>query len=231
MAIRKIIVVGLGMVAVATCLLINSCTHAPYVMPIGLRTGDPEICFERDILPIFISKCTNTGCHNAASHESGYQLDSYNNIVRKGIVPGNKAASKIWESIAISSFDVEKMPLNAPGLSARDLDLIGRWIATGAIDSGVSCGISTCDSGSFAYASNIAPIMNTYCVGCHNTASSAGGMLTNYASVKNAAVNGRLIGNITHAAGYKPMPPSGTGLSACQIAQIKNWVATGTPNN
>ena len=230
MAIRKIIIVGLGLVAVASCLLINSCTHAPYMMPIGMRTGDPEICFERDILPIFISKCTNTGCHDA-SGKSGYRLDSYQDIVRKGIVPGNKAASKIWESVAISSFDVTKMPMNAPGLSASDLDLIGRWIATGAIDSGVSCGISTCDSGRFAYAANIAPIMNTYCVGCHNTSSSAGGMLTDYTSVKNAAVNGRLIGNITHASGYKPMPPSGTGLSACQIAQIKNWVATGAPNN
>ena len=82
---------------------INSCTHAPFVLPENQRTNDPNICFERDILPIFISNCTQSGCHNAQSNKSGYVLDSYNNIIKKGIVPGNYAASKIWMSVVYNT--------------------------------------------------------------------------------------------------------------------------------
>src|ERR1017187_4160253 len=91
--------VFLGMIIFfgAGTIAINSCVHAPYVLPANLRTNDPNICFERDILPIFISNCTKSGCHNAQSHVGGYVLDNYQNIVSKGIVPGNYAASKLYE--------------------------------------------------------------------------------------------------------------------------------------
>jgi hypothetical protein len=52
-----------------------------------------------------------------------------------------------------------------------------------------------------------------------------------YNSVKTAAVNGRLIGDISHLAGYNAMPQNGTMLQDCQIIQVKKWVATGAPNN
>jgi len=213
------------------CFILNSCTHSPWVMPVGERTADPTICFERDVLPIFVSKCTNKGCHDAASHKGGYKLDSYVDIMKKGIVPGNTAASTIWEAIAIKTFNVSKMPIGGSGLTASDFDLIGRWIKAGAVDSGVACSLSTCDSANFTYAADIEPIMQTYCVGCHSSASSTGGSLADYNSVKNAAVNGRLIGNIRHETGYNPMPSAGFSLSECQIAQIQNWVAAGALDN
>ena len=46
---------------------------------------DTGICFKRDILPIFNSNCAVSGCHNKTKAEEGYILDSYQNIVRKGI--------------------------------------------------------------------------------------------------------------------------------------------------
>jgi hypothetical protein len=123
------------------------------------------------------------------------------------------------------------MPAGAPALSATDLDLLRRWIATGAIDSGVSCSIISCDSNNFTYSGAIAPLMQKYCIGCHNSPSVAGGSLMDYASVREASVNGRLIGNISHLPGYNAMPTTGITLSACEIAQIKKWVAAGAVNN
>ena len=218
-----------GITFISTCIIAYSCTHAPYVLPVNQRTGDPSICFERDILPIFISNCAKSGCHDAASHESGYSLDNYTNIMKKGIVPGNVAASRIWESVAIKEFGIETMPPAAPALSATDLYLLRRWIETGAVDSG-ACN-SICDSNNISYSAGIQPLMQRYCTGCHNSNSAPGGSLTDYASVREAAVNGNLIGNIAHLPGYKPMPTTGVMLTACEIAQVKKWVTAGALNN
>ena len=208
---------------------INSCTHAPFVLPENQRTNDPNICFERDILPIFISNCTQSGCHNAQSNKSGYVLDSYNNIIKKGIVPGNYAASKIWMSVVYNTGEGGKMPKNAPALTATELDLIKRWIAYGAVDSGACT--NSCDTANFTYNKAILPLIQTYCVGCHNSASAPGGGLTDYTSIMTAAVNGRMIGDISHQAGYNAMPKGGLTLSDCQVTQVKKWVAAGALNN
>lgn len=206
--------------------VLEACVHAPRVMPETRRTNAPGVCFERDILPIFVSNCAKSGCHDAATAEDGYILDNYQNIMRKGIVPGNVAASKIYESMIE---DDERMPKDAPPLSIAQLDLIKQWITAGAVDSG-SCS-SPCDSANYTYSGAIAPMMRLYCTGCHSSAAAPGGSLTDYNSVMNAAVLGKLIGSISHAAGYKVMPPSGIQLSACEITQVKKWVAAGAPDN
>ncbi len=206
-----------------------SCTHQPYVMPESQRTNDPNICFERDVLPIFISNCAKSGCHDAASHESGYVLDNYAHIMKKGIVPGNSAASKIWLSVTLSNTEGGKMPQNGPALNGVQLDVIKRWIVTGAVDSGACT--DNCDSNNITYSGGIAPMMQLYCVGCHNSASASGGSLADYNSVMTAAVTGRLIGDVADSAGYNHMPKGGSSLSACQVTQIRKWVAAGAPNN
>lgn len=209
-------------------IVFNACTHQPYVLPEGSRTGDPSICFERDILPIFISNCAKSGCHDSHSGESGYVLESYADITRKGIVPGNSAASRIWQSIAIDRGG-DWMPKGGPALTEGQKWLVRRWIETGAIDNGVC--EAPCDSSNFTYSGAIAPMMAKYCTGCHSSPSAQGGALTDYASVREAAVNGKLIGNIAHLPGYNPMPPVGVTLSDCQVNQVRNWVASGAPNN
>ena len=211
-------------------IFMNSCVHQPYVLPVNMRTGDASICFERDVLPIFQSNCAKSGCHDAGAHKGGYALDNYADVVKKGIVPGNPAASKIWESVSMKIFGVEFMPVDGPALSAADLNVIRLWIETGAIDSG-ACNTSPCDTSNYSYSGVIAPMMQTYCTGCHNSSSSVGGNLVDYSSVMTAAVNGRLIGDIAHQAGYNAMPLGGNMLQDCQITQVKKWVAAGAPNN
>lgn len=225
---RNVLAVAAAGVVVSS-VVFYSCVHQPYVMPVSQQTGDPEICFERDILPIFQSNCAKSGCHDAASHEEGYVLDNYANIRRRGIVPGNPAASKIYKSITTETGE-DFMPRNAPALSAANVLLIKRWIQGGAIDSG-ACTTTICDTNSFTYSGVIAPMMQQYCTGCHNSASASGGSLMDYASVKNAALSGKLTGTISHASGYSPMPQGGTKLIDCKITQVKKWVAAGAPND
>src|SRR5689334_22148052 len=52
---------------------------------------DPDsVYFINTVLPLFISNCAKSGCHDAASHEEGIILDSYASILASGeIVPGN----------------------------------------------------------------------------------------------------------------------------------------------
>jgi hypothetical protein len=235
MATRKkaVLLSGITFIVVAVSVtFINSCTHAPYVMPVSQRTGDPNLCFERDVLPIFVSNCAKSGCHDGGSGSEGedYVLNSYRGIVRRGIVPGNPAASRIWQSIAMNSFDVDHMPKDAPSLTSGQLSVIRRWIETGALDSG-ACAVTYCDTSNYTYSGAIAPMMQLYCIGCHSSASDPGGSLRDYNSVYAAAVNGRMIGNISHSPGYNAMPKGGIQLSDCQITQVKKWVAAGALNN
>jgi mono/diheme cytochrome c family protein len=73
--------------------------------------------------------------------------------------------------------------------------------------------------------------MTNQCVGCHKPGSLSGNIdLSTYSAVKVHADNGKLLGSITHAVGYSPMP-QGTKLSDCQITQIKNWISAGALNN
>lgn len=216
-------------VVAISAIVLHGCKHEPYVLPAVQQTGDPDICFERDILPIFQSNCAKSGCHDAASREDGYTLDNYANIVKKGIVPGNPAASKIFKSVTTETGE-DFMPKDAPPLSDASISLLRRWIAAGAVDGG-ACGSSPCDSNIFTYSGAVAPIMQTYCVGCHYGPSVPGGSLTDYASVREAAVNGKMLGDIKHLAGFNPMPQGGNKLSDCQIAQIQKWVDNGAPND
>ena len=52
---------------------ISSCTHDTDI------TGLPEVCFQRDVLPIFQNSCAMNGCHSGGSE---FSLTSYDQIVR-----------------------------------------------------------------------------------------------------------------------------------------------------
>lgn len=223
----------LTLIAILAIGLIIACKHEPPVQPGGGGLPIPgctytDICFESDVLPIFQSSCAKTGCHNAASAEGGYVLDSYANIIKKGVKPGNAGASKLYTILFKTGGD-QMPPLPSAPLSQAQRDSIGKWINSGAKNT-VNCNCN-CDTAKFTYAAVIKPIMDGSCVGCHNTASLGGGInLSNHAAVKAVAVNGKLMGSITHAAGYIAMPQGGK-LSDCQIKQVDKWIKAGSLNN
>lgn len=90
----------------------------------------------------------------------------------------------------------------------------------------------TDSTGTISYASKVVPILQSSCYGCHSGATPSGGQaMGTYTTDKAMAANGKLIGTITHATGFSPMPKGGSKLSACNIAVIQKWVTAGAPNN
>jgi hypothetical protein len=213
-------------------LAIHSCKHVPdsIIVPPG-STGNNGtlVCFESDILPILQTNCAKSGCHDAASHQGDYILNTYDNIIKRGIIPGNASNSKIYKTLFESGSDRMPPPPNLD-LTASQKALIGRWINEGAKNS-VNCSVG-CDTTQFKYNANIKPIMSTYCTGCHSGGAPSGNLdLTTYTGVNGVAITGRLVGAVTHSIGYAAMPKDQGKLKDCQIKQIQKWVNAGALNN
>ncbi|MBL7851685.1 MAG: hypothetical protein JNN04_12345 [Cyclobacteriaceae bacterium] len=83
-----------------------------------------------------------------------------------------------------------------------------------------------------SYQADVVPVMNQFCVSCHSgNFASAGVKLDSYTEVMKYVNNGQLVGTITWASGYSPMPKNGNKLSSCNISKIQAWIAAGSPNN
>jgi uncharacterized membrane protein len=210
-----------------------ACKHEPTALPPvpapppgGVGT---QVCFETDVLPLFQTNCAKSGCHDAASRQKEYVLDNYNNIISKGLVPGNATNSKIYKVLFETGND-KMPPLPNPDLTAAQKALIGKWINEGARNT-TGCGV-VCDSNQFRFAAEVRPILQTHCVGCHSGGTPSGSIdLSTHANVQQQALNGKLYGAITHTPGFSPMPQNAGKLRDCQIAQVRKWIAAGAPNN
>ncbi|QEC66742.1 hypothetical protein FRZ67_05275 [Panacibacter ginsenosidivorans] len=185
----------------------------------------PTVCFEGEVLPIFQTNCAKSGCHDATSHKEGYVFDNYKHITAKGIVPYQPHESEVYQVIA----EGEMPPKGNPKLTTEQVTLIRRWIRQGALNT-KNC--ITCDTTQYTYSGTISGIFETNCIGCHSTNNASGGIdLSTYAGASVVALNGRLVGAVTHAPGYSPMPQNAPMLPDCNITQIEKWVAAGAPNN
>ena len=107
--------------------------------------GTP-VSFGAQIQPIFNDNCTR--CHSGSSAPRGLRLDSansYANLVNvassevpslKRVNPGDDANSYLVQKIEGTAAVGGRMPLNSTPLSAANINLIRRWIAEGASNSG-----------------------------------------------------------------------------------------------
>lgn len=197
---------------------------------------DPDTAyFIKDVLPILLSSCGKSGCHDATAQE-GVRLDSYAATMASGVItPFNPGDSELWEKInETDPEDIMPPPPDAP-LDAARKEIIRKWIEQGALD--LTCD-ETCDTTNVTFTGTIWPdIIQKHCLGCHTGAGASGGVrLDSYDNVRSHALiptgqPGSLLGAITHAAGNSPMPQNQGMLSDCKIAQVKKWINDGTPNN
>jgi hypothetical protein len=102
---------------------IVSCTHTADL------SGLPAVCFDRDVLPVFLNSCAKSGCHDGGG-ESGLVLNTYSNIMN-GVVPGAPNSSSVYKSI-VKTTGENKMPPDQP-LSTENRILIRIWIEQGAV--------------------------------------------------------------------------------------------------
>lgn len=220
-------------------ILALSCQHKIVPQPGNNGTGDttaynnvpcsPDtVYFKNEILPVILSNCAMSGCHDAVSKQDGVQLTDYGSILSTTkTVPFNVNKSKLYEAITETDPD-DVMPPAGP-LPADVIAKIRKWIEQGALNN--SC--MSCDTvGTMSFSNHVQPVINAYCKGCHNGPGGGGGVdLSNYNGVSTAANNGSLTGSIQHLSGYSAMPKNGNKLSTCDITTIVKWVQDGAKNN
>lgn len=89
-----------------------------------------------------------------------------------------------------------------------------------------------CDTTSVKYSATIIPILNNYCLSCHNTSLPSSGVnLDGYSNVLIYVQNGQLWGTMNHNAGYNAMPKDEPKLDNCSLTKIKAWINQGALNN
>lgn len=194
--------------------------------PATSTCSSDTVYFQQHVLPLFISNCAMSGCHDAASHKEGINLTSYSSIMAGGIRAGYPGSSKLYKVIIDGS--MPQPPYNK--LSQDQINLLNKWITQGAKNN--SCVDAACDTANVTFAVSIKPIITNKCQGCHSSSSAGGGYdLSTYAGVKTVVTNGKLWGSVNFTSGYSAMPKGGTKLSTCELAKIKKWIDAGAPNN
>lgn len=199
-------------------ILLTTCTK---------HVASPDNCFNQSILPVFIVNCAQSGCHDATSKRAGYNLTSYDGIM-KGIKKNHALQSEIYREIRGNNPSMP--PKGYSKLSSRDVLKIKNWINFGAPQDNFC---SDCDTTLFGYTNRVEKIVQTWCVVCHKPGNTSGNIdLSNYSGVASAikSNNNAFLNSILHAPGYSPMP-KGAKLGDCEINAIKKWISGGYPEN
>lgn len=244
---RILLVCALGFVLSSTVVL-ESCQHEPFLLLTSnvddtTDTGGNDttsqtdssvilcspdtVYFRNTILPVLLSNCSMSGCHDVTSHEEGVVLTSYDRIMATGKINlGRPSRSELYE-VLVDSDPEDRMPKDKPPLKSEEIAQILKWIEQGAKDN--YC--NECDSSQALYALNIRPIIVRSCQGCHSGTSPGGGFdYTTYEGLQAVALNGKLVGAVSRLPGFKAMPES-SKLPDCDVSKIREWVRNGALNN
>jgi len=204
-------------------ILNTSCQHEP-----ELLSTNPEVCFDREVLPVIKSSCTMSGCHDGDKELP--PLDTYEDLLRL-VKTGKPVSSKLHEVLTANPNSESFMPPkpNEP-LTSAQINAISLWILQGAKHT--TCNDIPCDTLNVTFTGSILPITDTYCKGCHSGSNPDGGVtLTNYTTVKASIASGRFMGSVEQKTGFTAMPKGSSKLPACNITQLKKWINNGMPNN
>jgi uncharacterized membrane protein len=144
-------------------LIIGSCRHEIPIIPPDSTTAsgdsstscDPnKIYFQQQVLPILVSNCAKSGCHDNASHKEGIILTSYNSTMSTGGVrPGFPNNSKLYKVIQ----EGEMPPAGNTKLTQAQKTLIYNWILQGAEN--LVCQNACGDTINITYTLSVKPII------------------------------------------------------------------------
>lgn len=195
----------------------------------GVPCDPDSIYFQNQILPILVSNCTQSGCHNATDHEDGVILTSYQSLMStvEHVTDNNWGENKLMKVLLEDDPD-DRMPYQKPPLPQAQINLIGAWIQQGAKNNGCNENYGSCETAGVTYTTFVQSLVQARCQGCHSGATPQGGInLTTYSNVKSLALNGKLYGAVTRTTNW--MPSGGTKLDQCTIDKLKAWVDAGAP--
>lgn len=211
---------------------LSACTYEE-VTPVDYTGNTSGVCFESEILPVFQTNCTQSGCHNAVEKKHGFDLSGYEGIM-EGIYPGSPERSKAFQYMIKTGGNVMPPPPYSR-LDQATLNKIAQWIEEGARNT-TQCADTTtggntnptCDLSAVTYSGTVAPLMQLYCNGCHSGTAAAHNIRTDtYTNVKALAAKPSFMGSMQHLPGYSPMPQNASRLSTCQLDQIAKWIELG----
>lgn len=113
------------------------------VMPIAFAAtatisarGEEAIDFARDVQPLLKAHCFK--CHGQLKQQGGLRLDLKASALKggdsgeRGIVPGRALQSRVIQLVA-SKDDNERMPPEGEPLTAAQIELLKRWVDSGAV--------------------------------------------------------------------------------------------------
>ena len=234
---------GLIVGAITLAVAVFSCKHDP-IMPIDpdpnpnpdppvSATCDPDsVYFQNKILPLLVSNCTESGCHNAADAADGVVLTSYQSIMSsvEHIKDTNWGENKLVESLLETDLE-DRMPQGKPPLSTEQINLIKQWVSQGAVNNACDENAGMCDTINGAkYATFVKPLIQAKCQGCHSGSNPQGGVkLTTFAEIKTEALSGTLYNSVTKSSGW--MPKGGAKLDNCAISKLRIWIDGGALEN
>lgn len=188
------------------------------------------VYFRQKILPLIVSNCAMSGCHDAISKKEGVILTDYTNIIKE-VSTKNPTSSKLYTSLLETGEDRMPPPPMA-GFSKENIAMVLTWIKQGAKNNSCEASGTACITTNMSYAKDITPILQASCTGCHSGTKPQGAIdLTTYANVYTYALNGKLYGSVAHLAGYIAMPSASVSISSCEISKIKSWIDSGSKNN
>ena len=219
--------------------IISSCKHDPIVPidppvdpPLGGTCNPDTVYFQNTILPILVSNCTESGCHNTLDHKEGVVVTSYQTLLStvERVTLNDWGKNKLIKSLESTDLE-ERMPQNKPPLSTVEINLIKTWINQGALNNYCDENAGGCDTiGGSTYAGFVQPLIQSKCKGCHSGANPQGSInFGTYADVKVAALNGTLYNSVIRTTNW--MPKGGAKLNDCSIIKLKTWIDAGAPQN
>ncbi len=200
-----------------------------FLLQCGNNKAVPDVCFTKNIQPIFVTKCGMSGCHSGSGGGHGEKMNftTYEGIMKK-VKANYPLLSEAYTKC--TGKNPEMPPKGYTKLSETELQYIKYWIHTGAKNSDCT---SACDTLTLSFSGRIKPLLDTWCLGCHSASNAGGGYdFSTYEGVRTAiAPNSRLLGCIEQQTGYSAMPQNGGKLSDCDIIAVKKWIEAGYPNN
>lgn len=155
--------------------------------------GAIPVSFEQEVAPIIKDKCLR--CHGENQPRAGLRLDTYANMGKGGqngplLIPRNPNRSLIMARIITDNAQA-RMPKGGARLSDDEINIIGRWIAGGALFDGsdmtAMIGESKVEkkppvkvvmadgSETVSFKDDVAPWMVNVCLGCHSGNNPRGG--------------------------------------------------------
>jgi len=237
-----------GLLFTAGLLFLLACKHEPLLTP-GPDPNDPgsgnpnpenpvtnpcspdSVYFSNQILPILVSNCSKSGCHNEQDRADGVVLTSYNSLIStvEKVKSTDWNKNELIEVLLETDPDDRMPPAPNPALSNAQINLLKTWIQQGAQQNACDESAGECITDNLTYTNFAQNLISSKCIGCHQGSAPQGGInLSNYNDVKALAQNGKLLASIKRTSNW--MPLNGQKLDACTISKLEAWINAGAPN-